>query len=69
VRDGTGRTFVRCLRDRIQPRVLQAKLIENCGATSVVDLDSGHTPAVSVPAELARILDRVADDLVTTASA
>jgi len=35
----------------------------------VVDLDSGHTPAVSVPVELARILDRVADELVTTAPA
>jgi pimeloyl-ACP methyl ester carboxylesterase len=69
VRDGTGRTFVRCLRDRIQSRALQAKLVENCGATSVVDLDSGHTPAVSAPAELARILDRVADDVVTTAPA
>ena len=69
VRDGTGRTFVRCLRDRIQHHALEAKLIENCGATSVVDLDSGHTPAVSVPAELARILDRVADDVVTTAPA
>ncbi len=69
VRDGTGRTFVRCLRDRIQPRALQAKLVENCGATSVIDLDSGHTPALSMPAELARILDRVADDLVTTAPA
>jgi pimeloyl-ACP methyl ester carboxylesterase len=69
VRDGIGRTFVRCLRDRIQSRALQAKLVENCGATSVVDLDAGHTPAVSAPTELARILDRVADDLVTNAPA
>lgn len=54
------RTFVRCMRDRIQPRALQAALIENCGATDVIDLESGHTPAVAVPAELAAILDRVA---------
>jgi pimeloyl-ACP methyl ester carboxylesterase len=69
VREETGRTFVRCLRDRIQSRALQAKLVEHCGATSVIDLDSGHTPAVSAPTELARILDRVADDLVTAAPA
>jgi pimeloyl-ACP methyl ester carboxylesterase len=54
------RTFVRCVRDRIQSRVLQDALIENCGATNVIDLDSGHTPAVAVPDELAAILDGVA---------
>jgi pimeloyl-ACP methyl ester carboxylesterase len=69
VRADTPRTFVRCLRDRIQPRALQAKLVENCGATSVIDLDCGHTPAVAAPADLARILDRVADDVVTAAPA
>ena len=55
------RTFVRCLRDRIQSRELQARLIENCAASSVIDLDAGHTPAVSAPVELAAILDRIAD--------
>ena len=53
------RTFVRCVRDRIQPRVLQDALIANCGASDVIDLESGHTPAVAVPAELAAILDRI----------
>jgi pimeloyl-ACP methyl ester carboxylesterase len=60
VPDELPRTFVRCLRDRIQPRTLQAALIENCGATEVVDLESGHTPAVAAPGELASILDRIA---------
>jgi pimeloyl-ACP methyl ester carboxylesterase len=54
------RTFVRCLRDKIQSRQLQDALIENCGATDVVDLESGHTPAIAVPGELAAILDRIA---------
>jgi pimeloyl-ACP methyl ester carboxylesterase len=54
------RTFVRCMRDRIQPPDLQDALIENCGATSVVDLASGHTPAVAVPHELAAMLDGIA---------
>jgi pimeloyl-ACP methyl ester carboxylesterase len=55
------RTFVRCLRDRIQPRELQAALIVNCAATEVVDLESGHTPAVAVPAELAAVIDALVE--------
>jgi pimeloyl-ACP methyl ester carboxylesterase len=54
------RTFVRCLRDRIQPRELQARLIENCGASAVIDLDAGHTPAVDAPEALAAVLDELA---------
>jgi pimeloyl-ACP methyl ester carboxylesterase len=54
------RTFVRCLRDRIQPRPLQEQLISNCGASRVVDLDSGHTPALSAPKDLARALNSLA---------
>jgi hypothetical protein len=53
------RTFVRPLRDRIQPRQMQDALIENCGAGQVVDVESGHTPSLAVPAELAAILDRI----------
>jgi pimeloyl-ACP methyl ester carboxylesterase len=57
---GLGRTWVRCLRDRIQPRAMQARLVENCAATEVIDIDSGHTPALGAPAALAAILDDVA---------
>ena len=35
------RTFVRCVRDRIQSRVLQDALIDNCGAADVIDLRVG----------------------------
>ena len=55
------RTFVRCLRDAIQPRAMQAQLAANCGASTVIDIDSGHTPAIGAPVELAAILDRIAD--------
>jgi len=55
------RTFVRCLRDAIQPRSLQAQLIDASGAAEVIDLDCGHTPALSAPEELARWLDAIAD--------
>lgn len=60
VPDVLPRTFVRCTRDRIQTAALQAALIENCGASEVIDLESGHTPALAVPIELAAILDDVA---------
>ncbi len=53
------RTFVRCTQDPIQPPELQARLIEHCAATAVVDLESGHTPALEVPDALATILDQV----------
>jgi pimeloyl-ACP methyl ester carboxylesterase len=51
------RTFVRCLRDRVQTRQLQDKLISNCSASTVVDLDCGHTPALTAPADLADTLN------------
>lgn len=59
VPDAMGRTFVRCLRDPIQPRDLQARFIASCRADLVVDIESGHTPALDAPAELAALLDAV----------
>lgn len=61
VPESTGRSFVRCLRDPIQPRAMQDRFIAHCAATEVIDLDSGHTPAIDAPLELAAILDRVLD--------
>jgi pimeloyl-ACP methyl ester carboxylesterase len=57
-----ARTFVRCLRDQIQSPQLQAKLIANCDASTVIDIDAGHTPALDDPAALAAVLDRIADE-------
>jgi pimeloyl-ACP methyl ester carboxylesterase len=56
-----GRTFVRCLRDQIQSPELQAQLIANCAASTVIDIDAGHTPALDKPGALAAVLDRIAD--------
>ena len=56
------RTFVRCLRDPIQPRTLQDDLIRNCAASVVIDIDSGHTPLLEVPRELAQLLDAIAEE-------
>jgi pimeloyl-ACP methyl ester carboxylesterase len=55
------RTFVRCLRDSMQTREIQARLAANCSASVVVDIDAGHNPAVDAPSDLAALLDRVAD--------
>ena len=60
VPDTLGRTWVRCLRDRIQPREMQARLAANVHASEVIDIDAGHTPALSAPVELAAILDGIA---------
>jgi hypothetical protein len=56
-----ARTFVRCLRDPIQSRAVQERLIANAGAAEVVDLDTGHTPARSDPEGLAGVLAAIAD--------
>jgi pimeloyl-ACP methyl ester carboxylesterase len=61
VKPSLPRTFVRCLRDAIQPRSLQAQLIAGSGADEVLDLDCDHTPALSAPDELAAVLDAVAE--------
>jgi pimeloyl-ACP methyl ester carboxylesterase len=50
------RTFVRCLRDPIQPRALQSQFIAHCAATTVLDLDTTHTPALASPVPLATLL-------------
>lgn len=54
------RTFVRCLRDPIQSRDLQARFIATSGAHEVIDIDTGHTPATESPATLATVLDTLA---------
>jgi pimeloyl-ACP methyl ester carboxylesterase len=57
------RTFVRCLRDALQSREVQARLAADCGAADVIDIDAGHRVADEEPAELAEVLDRIADEL------
>jgi hypothetical protein len=61
VSESLPRTFVRCLRDRIQSREVQSRLIVSCGAHSVIDIDTGHTPAIEAPDALASIIAGVVD--------
>jgi pimeloyl-ACP methyl ester carboxylesterase len=62
VSPGLGRTFVRCLRDALQSREVQARLIADCGASQVIDLDVGHNAPIEDPRGVAAVLDRIADE-------
>jgi pimeloyl-ACP methyl ester carboxylesterase len=55
------RTWVRCLRDPLQSRDVQDQLIAASGATTVREIDTGHTPARDDPAGLAAMLDEIAE--------
>jgi pimeloyl-ACP methyl ester carboxylesterase len=60
-------TFVKHLRDRPSPPEFQDELVGRLRAMGrdpeIVEIDSGHIPAVTHPEELARILNRIADRL------
>jgi pimeloyl-ACP methyl ester carboxylesterase len=53
------RVYVQCRRDRIIPLALQQQMCETTPCERVVSLESGHSPFLSVPAELAAILASV----------
>jgi pimeloyl-ACP methyl ester carboxylesterase len=53
------RTFVRSLRDELQPPDIQRALIEASGAQHVIDIDSNHTPATDAPGALATIIAKI----------
>jgi pimeloyl-ACP methyl ester carboxylesterase len=55
------RTFVRPLRDELQSPDVQARLAADCGASEIVDIDASHNVAADQPAELAAVLDRIAE--------
>ncbi len=54
-------TYVKHLRDRPSPPELQERSIARLRDACVVEIDSGHIPAVTHPQEFARILDGIAD--------
>ncbi len=54
------RTYIRCLRDPIQPSWMQDLFIQGCQANDVLEVDAGHTPALDAPTELGRLLDTIA---------
>jgi len=58
--DGINRYYVVCTRDRAIPQPLQRRMIAENGCTDVVELDTDHTPQLSMTDELAKALDRFA---------
>jgi pimeloyl-ACP methyl ester carboxylesterase len=57
--DEIPRHYVRTLRDRSLPPALQKRMLDAAGVESVVELDTGHNPQMSMTAELAAALDRM----------
>jgi pimeloyl-ACP methyl ester carboxylesterase len=64
IRDGVldriPRHYVRTLQDRSLQPALQKRMLEAAGVESVVELDTGHNPQLSMTTELADALDRLA---------
>ena len=58
--DGINRYFVLCARDQAIPPRLQRRMAAENACVDVVELDTDHTPHLSMPKELAEALDRFA---------
>lgn len=54
------RFYVLCKRDRAIPPALQRRMIAENPCSEVVELDTDHTPQLSMTSELAKALDRFA---------
>ncbi len=54
--DGITRPYVLCKRDRAIPAPLQRRMIAENAIADVVELDTDHTPQLSMTDELARAL-------------
>jgi pimeloyl-ACP methyl ester carboxylesterase len=57
---GVNRYYVLCARDRAIPPSLQRRMIAENACTDVVELDTDHTPHLSMTNELAKVLQRFA---------
>jgi pimeloyl-ACP methyl ester carboxylesterase len=58
--DGIERYYVMCTRDRSIPLPLQRRMVAENPCADVVELDTDHTPHLSMPDELAAALNRFA---------
>jgi len=60
--DAIKRYYVVCTRDHAIPPPLQRRMIAENPCAGVVELDTDHTPHLSMPDDLAKALDRFAAD-------
>jgi pimeloyl-ACP methyl ester carboxylesterase len=58
--DGIGRYYVLCRKDRAIPPPLQRRMIAENGCADVIELDTDHTPHLSMTNELAEALQKFA---------
>ncbi|HEY1264743.1 MAG TPA: alpha/beta fold hydrolase [Terriglobales bacterium] len=58
--DGIKRYYVLCKRDRAIPPALQRRMISDNGCDAVVELDTDHTPQLSMTEELAKAFQQFA---------
>jgi len=58
--DGINKYYVLCKRDRAIPRALQSRMIAENKCAAVIELDTDHTPQLSMTEELAEALQRFA---------
>ena len=56
-------TYLKLLQDKALPPAVQDAMASRVGAR-VVELDTGHTAMLSVPGELARVLNETAEGVV-----
>jgi len=66
--DGIPRFGVLCLRDKAIPPVLQRRMYREVECAEVVELDTDHTPQLSMPAQLSDALEHFAACLDRAAS-
>lgn len=67
--DGIPRYYVLCRRDQAIPPALQLRMSREAACTEVIELDTDHTPHLSMPEQLADALERFAAGLARPASA
>ena len=67
--DRIPRYYILCRRDRAIPLPLQRRMSQTPACVEVVELDTDHTPHLSMPAELADVLQRFASNLARHARA
>jgi hypothetical protein len=63
VLNSVNRYYVICTRDRAIRPPLQRRMIAENGCADVVELDTDHTPQLSMTNELAAVLNRFATHL------
>jgi len=61
--DNINRYYVLCKRDQAVPPPLQRRMISENGCAQVIELDTDHTPQLSMTDDLARALDQFAAHL------